>query len=502
MTPTEVELKLLLPGADGATVQQQLQGLAALSRRPARTQWLWNRYFDTPGQALRQQRSALRLRCVSDVPWHGQATESPAGQWIQTFKTAGTSSGGLSQRGEWETPVAEGRLDPQALARTPWAEMDPEQRLWRHLAPAFDTRCRRTTWQVARRDGTRIEVALDVGEIVAGDRIEPLIELELELQQGQAASLFALARQIARRLAVLPCDASKAERGYALAQGSLHAPRRTRAVQLIAGTDPQTAAQRTMGEMFDQFTRNLAGLCHADHPELVHQARVAWRRWRSATRLFAPWLKTLPPREGLRPLLQALGQLRDLDVTLHDTLPLWLPAYVGNDAAREQQADTAQLALAQAADAHRAQVRQWLERPATGAALLELAAWLHDLEVDGTASASEDQREADVRWARRRLNKLQHRLERSLAVCESMPDDEVQWHQARLLAKRTRYSLEALQTLLPARKGRRWLREATRVQTRIGADRDLLQASALVHALGLAEGLAEFLRGVAAARKI
>ena len=64
----------------------------ALRRRPREVQQLHNVYYDTPDQALRRQKVALRVRRQSGGP----ATRA---QWILTLKTAGTSVGGLSQRG-------------------------------------------------------------------------------------------------------------------------------------------------------------------------------------------------------------------------------------------------------------------------------------------------------------------------------------------------------------------------------------------------------------------
>lgn len=67
------------------------------------------------------------------------------------------------------------------------------------------------------RGGAAIEVALDVGVIAADGRTAPVCELELELLSGAPEALFRLAGQIARRVAVLPLSASKAQRGFALA---------------------------------------------------------------------------------------------------------------------------------------------------------------------------------------------------------------------------------------------------------------------------------------------
>src|SRR5690606_41184005 len=68
------------------------------------------------------------------------------------------------------------------------------------------------------RGGAQIEVALDVGEIRAGGRSQPICEIELELKAGQPDALFALALVWAGRLDCLPFDVSKAERGVRLAR--------------------------------------------------------------------------------------------------------------------------------------------------------------------------------------------------------------------------------------------------------------------------------------------
>ncbi len=501
MKPTEVELKLLLPGADALAVEQTLSGLPALAACTPRRQWLWNRYYDTTQQALRQQRSALRLRCVSDQPWpETDPGQPPSGEWIQTFKTAGLSRGGLSQRGEWETAVAGGELDRAALGATPWSALDPAGELFGQLQPCFDTRCRRTSWQLELADGNRVEVALDIGEIAAAGRVLPLLELELELQAGMPQALFELAQQIARQIAVLPCDASKAERGYALAQGLVHVPARARATHLPAGVTPLAAAQQAMGEMLEQFTRNLAGLLQDDDPELVHQARVAWRRWRSAERLFRPWLSELAPREPLRPLLEALGQLRDLDVACSETLPSWSEAYAEDDPARLGLARQALDQLRAARQVQREMARRLLAQPGTGLGLLGLARWLH--ELSGAAVVQEaGRRKAERAWARERSARLLGRLHRSIEDSSrddaSMPEQ----HQTRLLAKRVRYSVETLFDLLPRKKADRWVRESSQVQGHIGAERDLLRAIELLQQSAAGSGLLDFLRGVAAARQ-
>jgi len=496
MSNAETELKLLLPGAQPATIEARLRQLGVLARRRTSTQWLWNVYHDTPDQALRQQRQALRMRCVSERPWKNSAAAATLlGEWIQTFKSAGVSQGGLSRRGEWETRERSGRLNPLTLRNTPWAEMDPDGQLFATLQPCFETRCRRTVWTLHRYQGATIEVALDIGEIVANDRTEPILELELELKTGEPEALFTLAQEIASTLAVLPCDVSKAERGYRLAQGISHPASPAAVLQLPADATPQGAACQALAATFDQLTRNLASLLASDAPEVVHQARVAWRRWRSAVRLFAPWLPHPPDVSGLRLLQDALGPLRDLDVLRTDTLGRWLPAFVEADENRQHIADRAASRIDGARATQRERVRTLLAQPATGLALLGLA---HDLaklhaEVEAAPTATSKP------WAAARMKKLQKRLEAALKASRKPQAGPEQVHRARIQAKRTRYAAEMLRDLLPARLSKTLTRAATEVQTRLGDDRDLQQAVRLLEELQVDPALEQFMRGVLAA---
>jgi hypothetical protein len=109
--------------------------------------------------------------------------------------------------------------------------------------------------------------------------------------------------------------------------------------------------QPVLGEMFAQFTANLNALRHCDDPELVHQARVGWRRFRGAVRLFKPAVpaQALPSWQGLQPLLTALGELRDLDVACTQTLPALQNAFVAECAERMQAWQAMELAFRHAA---------------------------------------------------------------------------------------------------------------------------------------------------------
>lgn len=493
--PLEVELKLALldaSGADAGQLVRRLKSLPALARRRTRQVELRNIYFDTPERRLRGQAAALRVRRTQ------AAGERPV--WQQTLKLAGDSDSALSQRPEWESPLRGGAPSARALAGTPWATLDADGSLFASLAPCFETRVTRTVWQLRRSDGTRIELALDLGRIVVDRQHAPIVELELELLSGDRSALFELAQQLAGELAVLPLAASKAQRGHALADGHLHRPLRAKPGLPAGHPSFEAMAGHVLRECFGQLCANLHSLTQADHPELVHQARVGWRRFKSARRLFAPLLDlaTMPALGGLAPVLRLLGEWRDMDVARGETLPSLTTPFVQGDAARLARWQEVLRLLDVQAEELRDRTRAALGDPVVGRTLVSLVQWLaqpcrtgpdHPARVQPTAGAV-------AQWANKRLARLRKRMRAAAADVHDLQRQ----HEARLLAKRLRYALEELKSLLPKRQASHWYEEAVRLQTELGQARDLDQAVVLVAALAMAPGPLDFLRGVVAGR--
>lgn len=496
--PQEIELKYALPGLDGATALQRLRRHPLLRRRTMQRLRLINRYFDTPDGWLRQQRCALRLRATLDVDADGRPLPGGA-RWEQTLKTAGEGGGALSVRGEWTTPLTRPRLQWQALQATPLGALEQAPARLRELMAVSETRCLRTTWVLHLRGGAVVEVALDEGELRAGRRRAPLLELELELLRGQPEALLAVADQLAQTLPLLPARASKAEQAQRLADGTLLAPVRAAVPRLPAGATPLQVAHAALADALGQLCDNLAAAARADDPELIHQARVGWRRWRSVLRLVRPWLPATPPdTAALHPLLETLGALRDLDVARTETLPAWCAAFVEDAAVhpqRQRAVRTASRRLEAAARHARATLRQQLTEPAIAGALHALGAWLVTLPPQGDA--------VEAAWAFERLQRWHARLKRQLSQHAAAPAEAMQaLHAARLLAKRLRYATEAASGALPARaieRAQRWQRRARGWQERLGRWRDTLRAAELLQQLRADAALVGFLRGVAAA---
>ena len=260
-------------------------------------------YYDTPNLALKRRGLSLRVREQGD-------------RFIQTVKTGDPGGGDLLMRGEWEDELAESRPDPDAAQS---GEHLPDG-IAGDLQPLFATDVTRTTFAIEPAPATRIEAAIDQGEIRAagGGETEPISEIELELKSGDAAALYDVALQLLDVAPIRIEPRSKSERGYRLGEEAKAAPPVAHAEPVVL--DPTMTVEAALQEIGRAC---LAHLLHneaaalAMQPEGVHQMRVAVRRIRSAISAFKKLLPAADRRRisgELAWLVDILGRARNLDV--------------------------------------------------------------------------------------------------------------------------------------------------------------------------------------------
>ena len=184
----EIELKFLLEPTEVPAL------LAAMPPGESVVKAMTAIYYDTDDGRLRRLGFGLRVRRTGEVR-------------IQTLKSVLGADGG---RDEWEWPVASDAADPALLTDTPAAL--PADLI---LEPQFAVTVRRTV-RIVEIPGARIEIALDDGEVLAGGRREPFLELELELLSGPASALGRLATRLQAQVGLTPSTVTKAERGFRL----------------------------------------------------------------------------------------------------------------------------------------------------------------------------------------------------------------------------------------------------------------------------------------------
>ncbi|WP_341521837.1 CYTH domain-containing protein [Pseudomonas sp. G.S.17] len=261
---------------------------------------LSNQYFDTPERDLANAKVALRLRRDGE-------------QIIQTLKTRGQSIAGLSERNEYNWDLPKAKLDLKKLDGECWpeqlAELDKKT-----IKPLFTTDFIREKAEIAWGRGKAkvvIEAALDLGQVVAGKQKEEICELELELREGDPAALLELAAELALTLPLMPCDISKAERGYRLFDANSYS---------LSLPTPQLHAEMPLDDAYSALAWHLLG---------SSQRLAEQYRFNGHWRLLQDWVALLVE---LRSLTGSLGQaaprsssaeLRtSLDALLEDWRPL------------------------------------------------------------------------------------------------------------------------------------------------------------------------------------
>lgn len=450
----EVEVKLTGRPGELAAAFADLRGA-----RPTRRHLL-STYYDTPDRRLRDGGFALRVR------------ERDGDRELTLKQDRGD---GLT-RGEWNAslPASRDQTAPPDLnllpVRAPITALGLDD--GPGLEPAFLTDFERRTKDVRIGDAV-VEVALDVGRIVAGDRHAPIAELEFELLDGPVSDLLAGVRSVLDERRLSLGTRSKAARGMDLSSGVAPSAMKAQSANLDASDTVDEALAKVCRVTSMQALGNLAPIIDAADPAGVHQLRVALRRLRSALLFFRDHSGARAKRlhKEARRALRRLGPARDLDVFLLEALPPVIAAHPGEGGLGRLR----EAAAVRRAEAH-ADVRRLIESRRFNRLLLDL---MEAAAVGGLAPPAVDGRTAGVdrlgaggaaapllAVARERLA-LSHRrlMERARGFDRLTPDER---HAVRIALKKLRYACAYARGLFPGPAARAYLTRLSDLQDALG----------------------------------
>ncbi len=426
-------------------------------------------YLDTPDLALAARSIALRLR-------------HDGTGWIQSVKAQQQLSGGMMEAVEDERPLIGPTPDLDAIAE-PQIRAEITQTLADATpVPAFETRFTRRARRLALPNLGTVELAIDQGEICAGDRSEPISEVEIELVAGNPRAVFEVARLLFPDGGVLLARNSKADRGAQLARGETLAagPRMARPIALARNQTTEAAARAVIAECLDQISANIAAVLQSPDPEGPHQLRVGLRRLRSALLAFKTPLES--PELGrldseARWLALQAGRLRDLDVARDEIVtPL----------AAQMPEEPGFGALLDALEVHRAAASAQLTETLSGRRawtfLLDLGAfaaargWLDPADWDQTARLAQP---VDATAAAALEVRAAKALKRGTGIAALSIDAR---HDLRKELKKLRYCVEFFSGLFQEKAARAYVKRLKELQAIFGDLQDAAMAEALFRA--------------------
>ncbi len=462
MPTAEIELKLLGDREDLADFAGS-PTVARYARDAGSHTDLIATYYDTADLALRKSGAVLRVR-------------TDGKRSIMTLKSSPAKGNGL-ERTEWTAPVQSMEPDLAALSQflspETFAKLEDAP-----LGPVFKTEVRRCTRMLDTPLGT-VELAVDRGRIVAGERSEDIDEIELELMDGDIAAIFQLAQELASHAPLRPSIRSKAARGFDLALDD--PPQITKAPKLKF--DDQATLDQALGDilrsMLQHQMENQPAAEDGRNPEGLHRYRIALRRLRSVLglmRSIAPSSQLDTLQDDARWLMSSLNEARDWDVFITETLPAisqTCPAVDGFDvlerAAQERRRkahDTARTAITD---------------PRTGRFQIALGLWVEQAQWRaGAAPAALRVLDAPGRrFAAGVLRKLRSKVLKRGRNFRKLSQEER--HELRIALKKLRYASELFLPLFKDSKGKqRYARTLASLQDHLGRSNDLAVMEGLV----------------------
>lgn len=431
--PQEIELKFEIEPS-GLLAVRALPAFAAAGPSPV---LLTSTYWDTPAHDLARAGLTLRLR-------------RDGAKRLQAIKSAEGS--GLLGRGEWEDAIEGDTPDLTRIAATPLADL-LTPRLAKRLVPLFTTRVRRTR-RIIEQDSAVLELSLDEGEVVAGERKQSLLQLELELKSGAPSALFAAARPLLDLAPLRLSFVTKAASGFQLVEPE-GKPTEASPLLLSAAQDAGGATQAILRAALGTLSGAIERMLRGTTPRSLHQTRVAARRLRAALAV-AVDLGADPARDAVeaevRWLAGELNTARDLDVFIEATLG---PSEA--DPARAQAARELHAIIEQARTVAYARADEALRSERLRRMLFEATAWTASLGVAGPPALAFAGQVLDRRW--RRVRKRAAALH---------GDDVDSQHRLRITVKKLRYAAEFLAALYDAGERRRFVNGLKRLQAALG----------------------------------
>lgn len=437
----EIELKFQVP------LQQQKKTQQAFQQKTAQQIQLAAKYYDTADLSLAAHKIALRQRLEQNT-------------WVQTLKATDAES-----FNRFELEIDLGETVPKSIHLSDYKHDAQAKRIFKQAKIAlttplelqFETQIQRTILTKKFKD-SQIEIALDVGHILANQQQIDVFEIEFELKQGNISDLIAFIQPWIKKYQLFLDTQSKSERGQMLKnQQDLAAVCFASELVLNPQQSPHQALAAMLQNSLTHALPNTSAIANAHYSsEHVHQARVAIRRLRSVLKIFHKWSDQVAPQweSQLAEIFRRLGATRDRDALAESLLPQLIAIQSPVQSLPPPQEEIEP-------------IEKIFQHPETSQLWLELIQFTQStLASNHTTSLKKS--------ASKRLQQLHHQVCDQAEGFLNLADEEK--HQVRKRLKRLRYAVEFVGALYDENQVKAYLKALKPAQESLGHFNDLVVA--------------------------
>lgn len=370
----------------------------------------------------------------------------------------------------WSAPTTPGTFDFATLIDAPDIAEQLAQ-IADSLIPVYVIETRQRQWVVQIRSA-QVKVTLEEGQISTGDgtslRTQGFCEIELQLQQGQPAALYGVARLLSRLLRLHPISDDLTQRALSFVAAEVARPAKANRVKVDADESVIGVFKQLAWLCLKQLQANEGGIFGVSNVEFIHQARVSLRRLRTALRLFST---ELPPgfsdKWGLawRDVGEQLGNARNWDVFYTEILPD-MEVDLGNSA---DISNLKEFAQTQRKMAH-SQAQSWISGRHYSLTMIAFCEALLALPNSKATRISD--------FADKSLKKRHKRFCRGAEVAHTLNSEER--HEVRIDLKKLRYTIDFFESLYPRKQLQPFLRGLAETQELLGRMNDLVTCESLL----------------------
>lgn len=460
----EVELKLKL--MDENTYEDVIKKLLLFNWKDtseARVSEYETTYYDTLDHRLNQNHLTYRIR-------------KDEGQYTATMKDSGSHEGGLHVRNEWSKILEEDSPFIQPFLDFPIGLNLKEIIGSESLVPIFQTCFRRTTIDLITDQGSKVELAADIGHIISGEKRESLCEIELELKSGRIEDLLKLGAVLSEHFPMVVEEKSKYLRGLILS--GFFVPSETEGNQipeLIKEELLEKEIQKILLFCLQEIIRMQEKFLKSpSEPETVHQLRVKTRQLRSLLSFIKPLISQedyISIQDKLRNLAGRFSYIREIDVLKKEWSKL-TKAY--SDFLGEPTALRDVLMIER--NKEQAELYEQITKGSTTPVLLQIWAWF----LESPWKQNTDTLTTLSDFTGMRYKNWYNRIEKGLKKTDF--HDLHTTHTLRIQCKKLRYVLNCLEPILK-NKQRKTLSRLKDLQEYLGEICDAQRNVAILHEL-------------------